>query len=48
MIAEKFSITVSEVKLICKGKVLKDHLPISDYKITDADTINANIPGGSG
>ena len=45
--AEKYLITISEVKLLCKGKVLKDHLPITDYKITEADLINADIPAGA-
>jgi len=43
-LAEKHGLTISEIKLISKGKVLKDHLPISDFKLSEADIINFNIP----
>lgn len=43
-VGEKFGCTASEVKLLCKGKVLKDHMPLSEYKITEKDIINANLP----
>ncbi len=43
-LAEKHGLTVSEIKFICKGKVLKDHIPIAEYKLTEADVINLNLP----
>jgi len=46
-LAEKFGLTLSEIKLISKGKVLKDHVPINEYKLTATDIINVNLPGGA-
>lgn len=43
-IADKFQITVSEVKLIGKGKVLKDHLPFSDFGLAATNVVNLVLP----
>jgi uncharacterized ubiquitin-like protein YukD len=44
MIADANKITVSEVKLFCKGKVMKDHFILSDFKLTSDDILNLVLP----